>query len=85
MVLGILHLSDIHFRSNVDNPASRRAQLIASAALSMVPEVTHLMLCITGDVAHAGKDNEYEIASQFLKELSICLSKCSHMSFLGTF
>jgi len=48
--------------------ASRAAQLAAAAA-STAPEAAWCFVALTGDVAFSGRDDEYEIAAEFLKEL----------------
>ena len=68
MKLGILHLSDIHFRES-GNAISGRAAEIVSAFQSADPFVEACVVIITGDLAFSGKPSEYESAMEFLETL----------------
>lgn len=71
-----LHLSDIHFRSidiatPLDPNAALRAAIIEDAKiecrkLGRTPDA----ILVSGDIAYAGKDEEYEYAVRWLEELA---------------
>lgn len=71
----LLHLSDIHFRSSLSNTPHDldrdiRDQLLTDAArlVSLVGPVS--VIVVTGDIAFAGKPEEYDIAATWLRDLS---------------
>lgn len=69
MLLKILHISDLHFRTN-----SLPQDIVISAltkkiqALSKTDDCPN-MLIVTGDVAFGGKADEYAIAKQFIDKI----------------
>jgi hypothetical protein len=69
MNIGILHLSDVHFKDNTSNPVSKRAEKIKAAVQSTLNGVSACFIVFTGDLAFAGKIDEYVIAESFLTEL----------------
>lgn len=64
MHLGIIHLSDIHFRSGkFDNAADKEmAERICAAVRTELIGNTHVILLVSGDIAFAGLEDEYEYA-----------------------
>lgn len=68
MKLLLLHLSDIHIRSQGDFILNRADQ-IASAMSSLDFEVGGGVVVITGDVAFSGQAVEYTLAEEFLCKL----------------
>jgi hypothetical protein len=68
MKLGILHLSDLHFRES-GNAISGKTTEIVSAFQSADPLVEACLVIITGDLAFSGKPSEYELAVDFLEGL----------------
>ncbi len=76
----IVHLSDIHFREgvsdgNFDLDADIRNELLRDAAgLQKSFHAVHAIL-VTGDIALAGKSEEYRTATQWLRQLCETL-KC---------
>lgn len=66
MKIGIIHLSDIHFREKRDNPLLEQAKALAAAAGSRTRACAGLIVAISGDIAFAGKVTEYEFANDFL-------------------
>jgi len=72
-MLAILHLGDIHVREGRANPVLARAQRIASAIKTLVAPASELYLVVAGDIAFAGKQAEYEVATAFLAELEDAL------------
>ena len=71
MKLGIIHLSDLHFRQNnfdLDRD-NEMAKTIFSAVRTDLIGTTHVFLIISGDLAYAGRAEEYEYAEDWLLEL----------------
>ncbi len=68
MLIGVLHISDIHLRS-VDNPVVDRASHIVNAFSSRLSGTTSALIAVTGDLAFSGKPAEYGVAEQFLNAL----------------
>jgi predicted MPP superfamily phosphohydrolase len=68
MKLGILHLSDLHFRDSV-NALSGKAADIVAAFQSADPLMKECIVIITGDLAFSGKMSEYTQAMEFLGDL----------------
>lgn len=67
MTAVVLHLSDIHIRSDKDWILSKGEQ-IAACTFASLPEATAVFVVISGDVAFSGKVAQYEAASKlFLK------------------
>lgn len=79
MKFAILHLSDIHIKTKSDFILGR-ADSIAAAIYPLLPEVAAVVVVITGDIAYGGQAEEYELASEFLKEI-LSKIKCQ---FSGT-
>jgi predicted MPP superfamily phosphohydrolase len=70
----IIHLSDIHFRTEKDVVIKRLDQLIAA----LRPHLTHTataIVAITGDIAQSGDLAEYSVASKYLAELKKKMQK----------
>lgn len=72
--ISFIHLSDIHFRKNSDNPADIDADLrnailtdLENAKRSLA-NINSVLVC--GDIAFSGKKEEYEIARSFLKKIT---------------
>jgi hypothetical protein len=82
-VIGIVHISDIHF-SQEPNPASGRIQQLVGAVRSESLDVTSLILIVSGDVAYSGKQSEYSTATDFIVELEQALRSIKATEFLGT-
>jgi hypothetical protein len=68
MKLGILHLSDLHFR-DAGNAAFDKTTEVVSAFQSADPLVEACIVIVTGDLGSSGKSSEYGQAMQFLEEL----------------
>ena len=73
MRVGILHLSDIHFRIE-SNPISDKVNKVAAAAASD-PSTSLYLIVISGDIAWSGATKEYSTALQFLHELRDILQR----------
>jgi hypothetical protein len=69
MTLSILHLSDIHIKDKND-PILQRSGQIAAALNPDLSESDAVVILISGDIAQAGINGEYELASKFLNELN---------------
>jgi hypothetical protein len=68
MRLLVVHLSDFHF-SRKNALGEPQVKAICSAALSLVPIPDAVCIVISGDIAATGSEEDYEIASQFVKLL----------------
>lgn len=65
----ILHISDLHFQGDsAQNPVLRRAEGLGNLVASYL-EGEGLIVAITGDVAHAGRPEQYEAATTFFADL----------------
>lgn len=82
-VLGIIHISDIHFVDGPNSAAKRIAQ-IKGAVLSEAHDLDDLILLLSGDVAFSGKQREYSIATEFVGGLEGALRSIGHTKLLGT-
>lgn len=74
MTVIVLHLSDIHIRSNRD-PVLTKANAIAAAVYADVASARLVVIAITGDIAFSGLAEEYAAASTFVSEIRDALSK----------
>ncbi|HEY4933649.1 MAG TPA: metallophosphoesterase [Terriglobales bacterium] len=68
MRVGVLHLSDIHFRRG-KNPVQLRVTEIASAINSVAQGCGLFLTLVTGDIAFSGSAEEYAEASVFFAAL----------------
>lgn len=68
MKLGILHLSDIHFRTSSD-AALKFGTAIAKACYQTGHETQKFIIIVTGDIAFSGSKEEYGYAKQLLTEI----------------
>lgn len=69
MKLLVVHLSDVHFRVGCDNVVTYRASALATAAHNSMPDADNALFVVSGDIAHAGKPEEYALAATFLQEV----------------
>lgn len=65
MTISILHLSDIHFSSPNDK-ILKNAECIANAVTPNLRDATVLVILLSGDIAQAGYEVEYQLAENFL-------------------
>ena len=72
MKLAIVHLSDIHFRSQSDLCFRRREKFSNTILFARAPE-EQLVFVISGDIANKGAKNEYETAYEFFSPIFITL------------
>lgn len=64
----ILHVSDIHIKEETDAILDR-ASSIASTTYRRLPEISAIVIVITGDIAFAGTANEYKYAEKFINQI----------------
>ena len=71
MRLGLIQLSDIHFRDGAFEPGpdAEMAGKIATAVRTELIGCTHILLVLSGDISFAGQEEEYRYASDWLSEL----------------
>lgn len=68
MTVAILHLSDIHIKSDSD-PILLKAKDIASCIFKSLPTASHVVIVVSGDIAYSGKPEQYALAEIFLEEI----------------
>lgn len=68
MRIGLLHLSDIHFKNN-DDFIFDRFDSIRGAIQAADPYLRACFIVVTGDIAYAGKIEEYDIVDKFFSRL----------------
>lgn len=69
MKLGVLHISDIHFRYDND-PATKYGECIAKGCYQAAHNSDEFVIVVTGDIAFSGQDNEYKYAKEMLSTIS---------------
>ena len=71
MKIGIVHLSDIHFRKEQFSKDSCKdaAGKICAAVKTELIGSTHVLLLVSGDIAFSGTTEEYDYASDWFSEL----------------
>lgn len=72
MDLIITHLTDIHFKSEADlGVLAERTDSIVGAIAEVVrkPQETLLLICVTGDIAFSGLEQEYIMAELFFDDI----------------
>lgn len=68
MTLSILHLSDIHIKEKNDSILKRASQ-IAAALNPYLSNSTAVVILVSGDVAQAGTQAEYELSKKFFNDI----------------
>ena len=68
MKLGVLHLSDIHFRRESD-PARKYGESIAKACYATAHQSDEFIIVVTGDIAFGGKAVEYGYAAELFSTI----------------
>ncbi|WP_226665043.1 metallophosphoesterase family protein [Microbulbifer aggregans] len=68
MKLVILHLSDIHIKSAAD-PILNKHNEISRTLYQHINDSSHLVIVITGDIAHSGQSQQYAEAILFLEKI----------------
>jgi predicted MPP superfamily phosphohydrolase len=67
----LVHLSDVHLKADGTDSVIPRAVKIAQAVNSRNDAaIQNVLVLITGDVAYSGKRAQYDLASEFIKELA---------------
>lgn len=70
MKTSILHLTDIHIRSNQsENHILKKVDKIFEAFRNQASVSNNLIILVTGDIAFSGHRNEYELAHKFFTDL----------------
>lgn len=64
----IIHLSDIHIKSDKD-PILKRAPEIARATFAALPNASAVLIVVSGDIAFSGQKDEYDAALTFFEHL----------------
>jgi 3',5'-cyclic AMP phosphodiesterase CpdA len=67
-----LHISDLHFRPDSNEPTARVAKL-KEAVFAQFPFASHCFLVVSGDVANTGAPEEYSVAAVFFNDLRTAL------------
>ncbi len=73
MKLGVLHLSDIHFRHQ-DDAARGYAPSIAKACYEIARRSDEFIIVVTGDIAFGGQEVEYTYAKKLFEQISELIS-----------
>ena len=68
MMIALLHLSDLHLRSQT-NTIMTRVDALADAVRSETIPLDACFVAVTGDIAYSGLSSEYVIATDFLLTL----------------
>jgi predicted MPP superfamily phosphohydrolase len=81
-ILNIVHLSDLHIATGTDSKPHPRLERIVDTIRSHYRGGS-LLIAFTGDIANAGKQEEYVIADNFLKNIVQTLkSEVEHLSLV---
>ena len=70
MKIGLLQLSDIHFKDENNVFIAKREEAFYKAAYSKLIHCKKVIIIISGDVSFSGRKTEYEIAKTFLQKIS---------------
>lgn len=81
MRLGILHLSDIHFKIG-KNSVLERADRIFPAVRAEIQGFDGCLLVASGDIAYSGNSAEYELAQRFFKGIQAQIENETKPGFL---
>ncbi len=69
----LIHLSDIHFRSSQQGVPDRNKDLRNEIRIDLSRQMTHLhrydCILVTGDIAFAGRQDEFETARKWIESL----------------
>lgn len=78
MELVIVHLTDIHIRDDQDfDVISDRVPSLSGAICNHItePDDTAILMCVTGDFAFSGKENQYTVIDIILEEICSIIKK----------
>ncbi len=67
-MLGILHISDIHAKEDSFQLLNERFKAVQQVVNVYQPEISRLLVIISGDISYSGKLIQFEIIEQLLKE-----------------
>lgn len=78
--ISFIHLSDIHFRrtsgNSYDIDSDLRNAVLMDIKYNLKKDVGNVNgILLGGDIAFAGREDEYKIANSFLKEIAVSLGK----------
>lgn len=79
MELVIVHLTDIHIRDDQDfDVLSDRVPSLSGVICNHItePDDTAILMCVTGDFAFSGKENQYTAIDMILEEICSIISVC---------
>ena len=68
MKMLIVHLSDLHFKEEINSISQKKEQII-KAFQNEIMDIKYVFIVITGDIAFSGKEAEYKQAKQFLDNM----------------
>jgi len=74
MGLTVIHLSDIHIKTNSDKIFERIDKLCATCS-SVIPNNSDVVIAISGDIAFSGESTQYELANELIIKISEKLSQ----------
>lgn len=74
MSLLLLHLSDIHIKSD-SSPILKKADAIASALNGRTADASLIVILVSGDIANSGLKSEYLLAHRFLDSIRKLIKK----------
>jgi Calcineurin-like phosphoesterase/NACHT domain len=76
--MNILHITDLHFGRGPTEAANDERELALGDLISFVSNVDAIwkpdVICVSGDIAYAGKADDFRLASDWLKKLLDCFS-----------
>ena len=84
MKLYIIHLTDIHLRDSNDLVLSKADELV-KACSSVIQEQSDVIVTVTGDMAAAGKPEQYALFNSFITKLSSALEKIDYVNSVRVF
>ena len=73
VTISIVELSDIHLRTDRDNPVLERREKLIAAIRSSLALSDGCILIVSGDIAFSGKEAEYALAHDLLDHILLAL------------
>lgn len=73
MQVALIHISDIHLRTDKGNPIIDRVQSLTAAIRSNLTTPTHCVLLVSGDIAFSGKREQYKLADDLIDTVGLTL------------
>lgn len=80
----LVHLSDIHLSHEGNNNALTRVREIKGAIQSQMSTAADVILLVSGDVTHGGRDDEYSLATNFINSVELAIQEIPLATFKGT-